>query len=231
MARKGEIKRQRKALKKRAERRKARVETASPLSSPSSSRSAIRRTIREAGQWPLLECLIPEEWQDTKNILQIVVARRSPQGQVAAGVFLVDLACLGVKDGFPAVFPSQREYEQRLRRQVTGRQKMMRADLNLAAKIIREATEYAARLGFRVHPDAVEAMPILGDANPDACDVPIPLGGPDGKPMYIAGPYDNVRAIMNRLLRTLGPGGFSYLVPLESLGEEWLEDLEGEWDE
>ncbi len=222
MARKGEMKRQRKALKKRAERQKARAETSS-LSSPSPSRSAIRRTIREAGQWPLLECLIPEEWQDTKNILQIVVARRSPQGQVAAGVFLVDLACLGVKDGFPAVFSSQREYEQRLRRRVTERQKVIRADLNLAAKIIREAAEYAARLGFRVHPDAVEAMPILGDANPDACEVPIPLGGPGGKPMYIAGPYDDVQSIMNHLLRTLGPDGFHYLVPLEGLGEDWDE--------
>ncbi|MBO9370199.1 MAG: hypothetical protein J7575_03780 [Chloroflexi bacterium] len=216
------MKRQRKALKKRAERQKARAETSS-LSSPSPSRSAIRRTIREAGQWPLLECLIPEEWQDTKNILQIVVARRSPQGQVAAGVFLVDLACLGVKDGFPAVFSSQREYEQRLRRRVTERQKVIRADLNLAAKIIREAAEYAARLGFRVHPDAVEAMPILGDANPDACEVPIPLGGPGGKPMYIAGPYDDVQSIMNHLLRTLGPDGFHYLVPLEGLGEDWDE--------
>jgi len=222
VARKGEMKRQRKALKKRAERQKARAETSS-LSSPSPSRSAIRRTIREAGQWPLLECLIPEEWQDTKNILQIVVARRSPQGQVAAGVFLVDLACLGVKDGFPAVFSSQREYEQRLRRRVTERQKVIRADLNLAAKIIREAAEYAARLGFRVHPDAVEAMPILGDANPDACEVPIPLGGPGGKPMYIAGPYDDVQSIMNHLLRTLGPDGFHYLVPLEGLGEDWDE--------
>lgn len=222
MARKGEMKRQRKALKKRAERQKARAETSS-LSSPSPSRSAIRRTIREAGQWPLLECLIPEEWQDTKNILQIVVARRSPQGQVAAGVFLVDLACLGVKDGFPAVFSSQREYEQRLRCRVTERQKVIPADLNLAAKIIREAAEYAARLGFRVHPDAVEAMPILGDANPDACEVPIPLGGPGGKPMYIAGPYDDVQSIMNHLLRTLGPDGFHYLVPLEGLGEDWDE--------
>lgn len=226
MARKGEIKRQRKALKRRAERQKARVQTASSPSSSSLSRSAIRRTIREAGQWPLLECLIPKEWQDTKNILQIVVARRSPQGQVAAGVFLVDLACLGVKDGFPAVFSSQREYEQNLRRRITERQRMMKADLNLAAKIIREATEYAARLGFRMHPDAVEAMPILGDANPDACDVPIPLGGPDGKPMYIAGPYDNVQAIMNRLLRTLGPDGFYYLIPLTGLDEDWLADLE-----
>jgi len=231
MARKGEIKRQRKALKRRAERRKARAETTSSSSSPSVSRSAIRRTIREAGQWPILECLIPKEWQDTKNILQIVVARRSPQGQVAAGVFLVDLACLGVKDGFPAVFSSQREYEQRLRRRVTERQEMIQADLNLVAKIIREATDYAARLGFRVHPDAAEAMPILGDANPDAWDVPIPLGGPDGKPMYIAGPYDDAQAIMNHLLRTLGPNGFSFLVPLEGLGEEWLEDLAEEWDE
>lgn len=226
MARRDEIKRQRKALKRRAKRQKERAKMAPSSSPPSLSRSAIRRTIREAGQWPLLECLIPEEWQDTKNILQIVVARRSPQGQVVAGAFLVDLACLGVKNGFPALFPSQREYERKLRRPVTERQRMMRADLNLTAKIIREATEYAARLGFQMHPDAAEAMPILGDADPDACNIPIPLGGPDGRPMYIAGPYDHVQAIINRLLQTLGPDGFIYLVPLTSLDEDWLEDEE-----
>ncbi len=135
MARKGEIKRQRKELERKAERRRARAEVTAQLPVRASraevaaqplaraSRAEVRRTFREAGQWPLLECLIPERWQDTKNILQIVVARRSPQGQVAAGVFLVDLACLGVKDGFPAVFSSQREYEQKFRRQITGRQR------------------------------------------------------------------------------------------------------------
>lgn len=155
-----------------------------------------------------------QSWRDTTQLTQIVVARRAPDGRVAAGVFLVDLACLGVKDGFARLFNSRWEYERELRSRITESQPMEQADLNLAAKIIREAINYAANLGFSPHPDSADAMLVLGKADPDACDVPIPLGGPNGKPLYIAGPYDDVQAIMNRLLRKLGPDGFDYMVPL-----------------
>jgi hypothetical protein len=147
--------------------------------------------------------------------VQILVARRSPSGQIAAGAFLVDLGCLGVKSAFASLFDSKRAYEQKLRRGITERQAMMEANLNLVAKIIREGIAYARRLGFNPDPDYREAMVLLGDANPDACDVPIPLGSKDGKPLFIAGPYDDMEQIMAKLEKAVGPGGFYYLVPLE----------------
>ena len=94
-------------------------------------------------------------------------------------------------------------------------QDMIKADVNLVAKIIREAIAYARELGFRPDPDYRDAIPVLGDADPDACDVPIPLGGKDGKPLFIAGPDDDVDRIMSKLTRKLGPDGFHFLVPLE----------------
>ena len=57
-------------------------------------------------------------------------------------------------------------------------------------------------------------MIVLGDADPEACDIPIPLGGKDDKPFFVAGPYDNVPRIMAQLEKAVGPGGFNYLVPL-----------------
>ena len=96
---------------------------------------------------------------------------------------------------------------------------MIKADVNLAAKIIREAIAYAKELGFRPDPDYRDAMPILGDADPDACDTPIPLGK-DGKPLFIAGPYDNVGRIMDKLTRKLGPDGFHFLAPISPDGDE-----------
>jgi hypothetical protein len=91
---------------------------------------------------------------------------------------------------------------------------MIKADLNLVAKIIREAIAYAQDLGFKPDPDYRDAMLVLGDADPDACDVPIPLGSRDGKPLFIAGPYDNVDRIKARLTRKLGPDGFNFLFPV-----------------
>ena len=183
-----------------------------------------RALLRSSGSWRLHECLLTKEWQEEGVIVQILVARRSPPGQIATGTFLVDLGCLGVKSAFASLFNTRREYEQKLRARVIGQQKMIKADLNLVAKIIREAIAYAQDLGFKPDPDYHDAMLVLGDANPDACDVPIPLGDRDGKPFFIAGPYDNVDRIMAKLMRKLGPDGFTYVVPISGDTELFLLD-------
>lgn len=182
-----------------------------------------RGLLRASGNWPLHECLLAEEWQKEGAIIQILVARRSPAGQVATGTFLVDLGCLGVKSAFASLFDTRREYEQKLRAGMMTHQEMIKADLNLVAKIIREAIAYADELGFRPDPDYRDAMLVLGDADPDACDVPIPLGK-DGKPFFIAGPYDNVDRIMAKLTRKLGPDGFHFMFPVSGDEEIFLPD-------
>jgi len=182
---------------------------------------------RTCGSWPLYECLISEEWQKEGMITQILVSRRSPQGQIAAGVFLVDLGCLGVKNAFPSL-PTPQEYRE-LRASMEANQKLVEADLNLVAKVLREAIAYAGELGFKPQRDYYDARRILGDADPDACDVEVPLGAKDGKPLFIPGPYDNARRIIARLTRKLGPDGFYFMVPVEvddfpDLGDEEYEE-------
>ena len=96
--------RQRKAAKRK--KRKARHATFLPR-----FRSA-RALLRASGSWPLLECLLSKEWQREGAITQTLVARRSPWGQIAVGVFLVDLGCLGVKNAFGRVINSLQEYRE-----------------------------------------------------------------------------------------------------------------------
>lgn len=168
-----------------------------------------------------------KDWQNTRNIIQVLVARRSLLGEVICGVFLVDLGCLGVKNAFPSkAFGSVGEYRSNLRRSTTERQEMVPTDLNLAARVIREAVTYARSLGFAPNRDYPDAAILLGDADPDACDVPIPLGNGEGKPLFIAGPYDNSRRTIAQLIRAVGVGNFEYLVPLEDVvegeDEDWL---------
>ncbi len=184
-----------------------------------------RTLLRASGSWPLYDCLLTKEWQEEGVIIQILMARRSPSGQIATGTFLVDLGCLGVKSAFASLFDTRREYEE-LRNGMMSRQDMMKADLNLVAKIVREAIAYADELGFRPDPDYRDAMLVLGDADPDACDVRIPLGGRDGKPFFIAGPYDNVDRIMAKLTRKLGPDGFHFLFSVGGDEEVFLLDEE-----
>jgi hypothetical protein len=182
-----------------------------------------RGLLRASGNWPLHECLLAEEWQEEGAIIQILVVRRSRSGQIAMGTFLVDLGCLGVKSAFGRLFDTRREYEE-LRNGMMSRQDMIKADVNLVAKIVREAIAYAQDLGFKPDPDYRDAMFVLGDADPDACDVPIPLGGKDGKPFFFAGPYDNVDRIMAKLTRKLGPDGFHFIFPVSGDEEIFLPD-------
>jgi hypothetical protein len=210
-------KRRQKALQRKAAKRKQKRASSKP-------RLTGRALLRAAGHWPLHECLLSKAWQQPEEITQILVARRSPTGQIGVGAFLVDLGCLGVKNAFADLFDSQREYKK-LRRELMEGQAMIKADLNLAAKIIHEAIAYAGELGFKPHRDYRDAMLMLGDADPEACDESIPLGK-DGKPFFVAGPYDNVDQIMSKLTHKLGPDGFHYLVPLSGDEEFFLEEFE-----
>ena len=225
MSSKRKEKKRQKALQRKAAKRKQKRK-AMRRRSPTSARALLRQT----ANWPLHECLLSKKWQEEGAIVQILVARRSSLGQVAIGSFLVDLGCLGVKSAFASLFDSQREYKQRLRSMLMAQQPMMRADLNLVAKIIREGIAYAERLGFKPGPDYREAMIVLGDADPDACDVSISLGGKDGKPFFIAGPYDNVPQIMAKLEKAVGLDGFHYLIPIDGDFEVLLDDGEEGWE-
>ena len=161
--------------------------------------------------WPVLECLVSEGWQTPGEIVQVVVARQSPEGAVAVGSFLVDLGCLGVKDAFAQRYTSLDEYDSELRAQLVDMRPMVRIDLNLAAKIVREGLAYARSLGFRPHKDMQQAEPLLNGADPDASDVQIPLGQ-DGQPLFVSGPYDNARKIMETLNHAVGEGNYHFVL-------------------
>ena len=168
-----------------------------------------------AGTWPLLECLINANWQDTKEISQVVVARKAPAGDVAVGTFLVDLACLGVKDAMAGMFPSENAYYSDFRSHMMQSQPLEECDLDLAAKVIDEGIKYARSLGFGPHPDARKAFKVLGQAHPESCGETVPLGGDDGKPFFMAGPHDNVGRIMQTLNRNVGEGNYHFLAPID----------------
>src|SRR6185437_1779363 len=100
----------------------------------------------------------------------------------------------------------------------------------LAAKVIREGVAYARRYGFKPDRDYYEAVSLLEGADPDACDAHVPLGK-DGKPFFVAGPYDNAQRIIAQLTRTAGPGNFDFIAPVDMLPDFLLEDDEDDEDD
>ncbi len=174
-----------------------------------------------AAKWPVHEVLLSRGWDQEAALITILIARRSLiTNKVAAGLFLVDLACLGVKSAQVKLFAGPAEYNAGLRAHALKIQPMAPAEFNLVAKIIATGLEYAANFGFRPDPVFGQAQHLLGGANPAACATPVPTGGPEGKPLFVSGPHDDARRIVDQLTRTVGAGNFHYMV---QVGGEELE--------
>jgi hypothetical protein len=166
-----------------------------------------------AAKWPVHEVLLSQGWEKEAALITILVARRSPiTNKVAAGLFLVDLACLGVKSAQVKLFAGPAEYHAGLRAHALRIQPMAPADFNLVAKIIATGLEYAANLDFKPDPVYAQAQHLLGGADPAACATPVPTGGPEGKPFFVSGPHDDPRRIVGQLTRAVGEGNFHYMV-------------------
>lgn len=171
--------------------------------------------------WQVYDILLSHNWDVQAQLVTALVARRSPtSGKIVAALFLIDLACLGVKSAQVKMFKDVAEYAAGLRAHAQRVQPMGPADFNLVAKIIFTGLDYAAALGFKPDPIFAQAQHLLDGAVPAANPTPVPTGGSEGKPFFIAGPRDDARQVVNHLLRTVGEGNFHYLVSVsaEELG-------------
>lgn len=180
-----------------------------------------------AAGWPIHEVLLSRGWDDQRSLAAVLIARRSPNsGKVAAGSFLVDLQCLGVKSAQVRLHKDVAEYNAGLRARIVGRMSMMQADFNLAAKVVLTGLDYAAGMGFKPDPVFAQAEPLLSGANIAACPTPVQTGGPEGKPFFINGPYDDVDKVIAQLRCSVGEGNFHYLIGSGPATPEMLSDLD-----
>ena len=163
-------------------------------------------------RWPVYEVLVTPTWRDPTRLVSVWVSRRAPDTEKAAVAFmLVDLGCLGVKSAQFKRFSTQADYNE-FRAKAMSAQPMIPADFDLAAKILYTVVDYAAELGFK--PDFVfnQAEILLDGAHPEQCAIPVPVGGPEGKPFFVNGPYDDVDRVIATLRRTVGDGNFNYMI-------------------
>jgi hypothetical protein len=173
--------------------------------------------LAEAAPWRIFECLISSCWRDTTALTTILIAKEPPFGGVVTCVFLVDLGCLGPKQAFVSQFQTKRQYAAGFRASMTAQEPMVSATYSLVAKIIRESIRYAKGLGFATPQAVQKSLSALGPLEAaDECLESIPVGGPDGKPFYMAGPDDDVDEVMGTLMRKCGPGKFTFTVPFRA---------------
>lgn len=171
--------------------------------------------LQQAREYPLMGCWILADWRDS-GITPVIVARQQPEDKVVFGSFLVDIYCLGVKDAFWKSDIPIKQFTRNLPDLCSGNPEPCEA--SLAHEIIYGSIEYAHKYGFEPHRDFDRASLILDPPglHPRKHHVKF---GKDGKPFFVSGPYDNARAIVNKLVKTAGEGNFNYLAMLENLDD------------
>ena len=168
---------------------------------------------------PIYECLITDTLFE-QGIGNLYFTRLMPDGRISAGIFLVDVFCLGVKDAFITVLEKY-QYEGRMKNH-PGNGPFVPVSPACFRKLVEGAVAYARDLGFEPHRDYAEARQIFGNQETASCTQEFTYGR-EGKPLYISGPNESEarsKAIVEHLRQLKGEDGFHYLVGLDD-PEDW----------
>jgi hypothetical protein len=177
----------------------------------------------EEGLPPLKHCLINEnaairllesgedlKEDGTAGMAQVIVLRQESNRYLWCS-YLVDYWCLGVKDAMGPRKIDRSTFEEMLGG-ISERfgQEFREITLEQAQAVIFGAIDYAAKFGLQPHRDFDKAKAHLGEPRGDYSSIEF---GRDGKPFFVAGPYDNAPAVLARLRTTAGEGNFGSVTP------------------
>ena len=220
---------------KKLERRKAKAKAKKKALARQQGRGMAVR-LEEAAAAPILHCCTTDVLWDQG--MSNVLVSRDLNRSVAYVMFLLDVYCLGVKNVIMGVVPRSR-YDWQVYEKLSDQYQLVKLKPEAARKLVEGAVEYARNLGLSPHPDYRKARVIFGDIDADACSEEF-VYGKDGKPCFVAGPYDSPwrsKQIIRTLTDRCGPDGFHSLMPLGTTGaaliggDELLIDDDTDFDE
>jgi hypothetical protein len=156
----------------------------------------------------------------------LVLSRSKADGRVEAGLFLLDVFCLGVKDAGFHHFHSIAEYQEGLIDRLFPDGNPVRMTPEAARKLTEGAVSYAKGLGFSPAANYKKASRVFGGITAANCDEQF-VFGKNGKPLYAQGPSESP-ARVERILRALearcGKDGYHCLLAADDF--EPLDDDE-----
>src|SRR5437763_8104226 len=153
--------------------------------------------LRDARTFPILECWITTDWNNGSGLVQILLARKQPNGRICCGSYLIDKYCLGLKDTFAKPNLSIDRYKEHYD-STSSRQPLTRCPIELAHQMIYEAIDYAAQFGFEPQSDWAQSQYVLEPRGELEESYKLTFGK-NGKPFFISGPYDDTKKIIKQL--------------------------------
>ncbi|MDQ6617868.1 MAG: helix-turn-helix domain-containing protein [Actinomycetota bacterium] len=144
-----------------------------------------------------------------EGLATVLVACERRPGKFSVCSFLVDTQCLGVKETIGPRVMDESELA-RFKKLIFSDYALspLAAPIDLAQHLVFGAVDYARGLGFRPAKDFARCTGHLGAWRGESAI----RFGRLGKPMYVAGPYDDVRHVMRTLERNVGPDNYDFLV-------------------
>lgn len=223
-AKSGGLKRERRALKKRAE-RKRKQKTARRVRAQEAAAKKPTRVLRGARRLPPIGAWAQTGWQDGL-VARVAVAREMSAGEVLFVEYMVDIRCLGVRDSRGYTGIPMDEFEVAVLPGLYSPDPPLEISNELANEIIWGAVEYAEGLGFAPHRSfrgtqfAIEPA----DALPREAGLEF---GYEGKPLYVPLPFDprDDAAVIKTLIDAVGLGNFIYQPPDGELPDDIVEIL------
>ncbi|MBU1718469.1 MAG: hypothetical protein KKA07_05300 [Bacteroidetes bacterium] len=165
---------------------------------------------KRARSLPIYECFVNKNWQ-MSQMVNLVVARQHTSGNITAGVFLVDHACLGVKGTFWIFNVSMTEYQRFVKKFVDIDDGINKIDYALAHNIVYAGIEFAADYEFKPHKDFTSVSQYILEEDTDDIPVIEIECGIDGCPAYMQGPMHTDKMsqqVVAHLERVAGPGNY-----------------------
>jgi len=149
------------------------------------------------------------------GLVTVLVARARPREKVSVCTFLVDTQCLGVKETIGPRMMS-RSALARFERSVFGGYggPALTCPIDLACHLGFGAVDYARGLGFEPAKDFARCEGHFGHWSGTSAIT----FGRLGNPMFVSGPFDDVPRILQTLERSVGSGGYDFIVHGDQFG-------------
>ena len=169
-----------------------------------------------ARKLPIYKCYVNSDWE-TAELADVFVMRKHSNGNLTVGIYLVDLACLGIKDTYFFFNESELSINEKLH---LPNLNLKGIDYHLAHNIVFAGYEYALEFDIKPHSDFAITKFILEEDDDNIPLIDIAVGGSNGYPHLILQPghFQKYKHVYEKLVKKLGKENFKFTVEANMLG-------------